>query len=390
VLKLEGRRMFESLRFHRARTSAPPLPEGWERVVEQAVPLAQRLSPGERRTFDARVAVFLREKSFEGCAGLELTEEMRVTVAAHACLLLVGMEGEVFPNVQTILLYPHAYKAVAHERLGPVTIEREQARAGEAWGPRGPLVLAWDNVQRAGVVTDRNVVLHEFAHALDSENGDMDGAPVLPSRDRALQWAAVLGDEFATLKDAVREGRDTDIDPYGATNPAEFFAVVTEAFFGTPEAFAERHPALYAQLAAFYGPRSYTAHISGRRPAAPRPAPHESGLRQSTILYALLVVMCLVVGSLRTAWFELHSRRATGISTGTVTGEPSEVARTGEARVRLDTGPEVRVGNAVGDYPVGTRVTVRILKSPILGRASYELALSSVTGPSFDEPLTRE
>ena len=104
------------------------------------------------------MAVFLERKRFEGCGGLELTDEMRITIAAHACLLVVGREDDVFPTVRTILVYPHPYKGIQRERLGTVTIEREQARAGEAWGARGPLILAWDEVQRAGVVSERNVV----------------------------------------------------------------------------------------------------------------------------------------------------------------------------------------------------------------------------------------
>jgi MtfA peptidase len=375
-----------------SRHSSPPtsLPGGWESFVERSVPLAQRLTREEYRTFSARMGVFLEQKRFEGCGGLELTDEMRVTIAAHACLLLVGLEGEVFPTVQTILVYPHAYKAVQHERLGPVTIEREQARAGEAWGARGPLVLAWDNVQRASVMSERNVVLHEFAHALDSENGDMDGAPVLPSRERAGRWAQVLGDEFAKLADAVREGRETDIDPYGATNPAEFFAVVTEAFFGTPELLAEKHPELYTELLAFYGLEGYPAGTSRARATAPRMVRRRLGLRQTSIFYLLLVATCILTVFLRFAGIEIFGHRRSGVVEGTVTGPPSEVARTGRARVLLDTGREVQVDGAVGDYPTGTRVTVQILKSPVLGRPSYVFTLPPTSGPTFDEEITRK
>jgi MtfA peptidase len=364
--------------------NSPPLPEGWEDIVQRRVPIARRLTPKESRTLIERMKVFLATKRFEGCGGLEVTDEMRVTIAGNACLLLVGLEGDVFPNVQTILVYPHAYKAVTHERVGPVTIEREQARAGEAWGARGPLVLAWDNVERASTVSEHNVVVHEFAHALDSENGDMDGAPVLPSRERAQAWADVLGEEFRALQEAVRHGTDGDIDPYGATNPAEFFAVVTEAFFGTPELLAHGHPALYAELAAFYGLDGYGALVSSRRRAVPRAPEHHGRLRRAATTYGLLAAMCVTFVVLRFAWIEVFGYRTAGVVEGTVTASPAEVAGTGGTHVRLDTGPEVQVGGAVGDYPAGTRVSVQIRRSPVLGRKSYVFALARMSGPAFD------
>jgi Mlc titration factor MtfA (ptsG expression regulator) len=386
--------MFHLFQRRQPPTLAPPLPEGWEAVVERAVPLARHLTPEEYRTFTARMAVFLGEKQFEGCGGLLVTEEMRVVVAAHACLLLAGTVGDVFPTVETVLLYPHAYKARTRERLGSVTIEREQARAGEAWGARGPLVLVWDEVQRASVVSEHNVVLHEFAHALDSENGDMDGFPVLSSRGRAPQWAAVLADEFAALKDAVREGRETDIDPYGATNPAEFFAVVTEAFFGTPDLLAENHPALYDELAAFYGHSSYRARVSGLRPPrAARPVERRLATRPVVRRLLLEALVLVLLAALYYTGRELFTRRPTGVVTGTVTSDSSELARTGKARVKVDGGREVEVqvplGTAAGDYPTGTIVRVQVLESPVLGRVSYELADSQTDGPVFDTAPAR-
>ena len=382
--------MFGFLRPSSRRSTPAALPAGWESLLECSVPLARRLTPGEYRALSTRMAVFLEEKRFEGCGGLALTDEMRVTIAAHACLLVVGREGEPFPTVRTILVYPHAYRAVQHEQLGPVTIEREQTRAGEAWGARGPLVLAWDSVQRASVVSDRNVVLHEFAHALDSGSGAMDGAPVLPSRERAHRWAEVLGDEFATLEAAVREGRESDIDPYGATNPAEFFAVVTEAFFGAPDRLAHEHPALYAELAAFYGLEGYPAPAASPRAWAPRPPPPRflPGGRKTS--YLLLVAACILTVLLRFAWIEVFGHRRAGVVQGTVTGLPADVARTGRARVLLDTKLEVQVEGAVGDYPTGTRVTVEILKSTVLGRASYAFTLAPTSDTTVDEVLSRK
>jgi MtfA peptidase len=132
-------------------------------------------------------------------------------------------------------------------------LDGPQARLGEAWA-RGPVVLSWDDVVRgaADVHDGHNVVLHEFAHQLDNESGDGDGAPRLPQRSMYVAWARVLGEEYAHLIDDVAHHRASVLDDYGATSPAEFFAVATECFFEKPTALKRRHPALYAQLQLFY------------------------------------------------------------------------------------------------------------------------------------------
>ena len=238
----------------REAVRAEPFPDAWLAIVDRNLPCARRLPEEDRRELIGHIQVFLPEKSFEGCGGLELTDEIRVTIAAHACLLLLHQEEpSYYPDLDSILVYPSAYvaKAVRHE--GGVVIESEDARLGESW-QRGTVVLAWDHVLHdARAFRDgHNVALHEFAHQLDGEDGDMDGAPHLPARARYAAWARVLGDEYAELTARVHRARSSDLDPYGATNPAEFFAVVTESFFERPLAMKERHPELYAELAAFY------------------------------------------------------------------------------------------------------------------------------------------
>src|SRR5208282_3742838 len=158
-----------------------------------------------------------------------------------------------YPGVEAVLVYPGAYRAPTRRSEGGVVIESEQARLGESW-TRGVVVLAWDHVKSgAAQPTDgQNVVLHEFAHQLDAEDGSMDGAPDLGARARYTSWAHVLGDEFGELSSKIHAGRPSDIDGYGATNPAEFFAVVTEMFFEKPRALKRRHPELYGELASFY------------------------------------------------------------------------------------------------------------------------------------------
>lgn len=125
-------------------------------------------------------------------------------------------------------------------------------RLGESWH-QGLVILAWDAV-RSGTMNasdGRNVVLHEFAHQLDQEDGVADGAPDLDAKDRK-GWAEVLGAEYADLKDHVHVGRASDIDEYGATNPAEFFAVVTEMFFEQGQRLLDHHPELYERFQSFY------------------------------------------------------------------------------------------------------------------------------------------
>ncbi len=238
---------------HRAAVRARPFPEEWRAIVARAVHLYPRLPDEDRKELEGDVLVFLDEKRFEGAGGLAMTDEIRVTIAAQACILLLHRNTEVYPDLDTVLVYPEPYVVHASRRNGAVVVEGPEERLGESW-QRGLVVLAWDQVERdvRRAKSGHNVVLHEFAHQLDAEDGTVDGAPPLGSGARYRQWAEVLGAEYKELEERLDAGRPTDIDPYAATSPSEFFAVVTEAFFERPEALAARHPALYAELAAFY------------------------------------------------------------------------------------------------------------------------------------------
>lgn len=231
-----------------------PFPEAWRGIVDRNVPYVRLLPAQDREELIGHVKVFLAEKRFEGCGGMEITDEVRVTIAAQACVLLLHRRTDYFPLLDSILVYPTTYLAPGGRRApdGLVT-DDPQARLGES-SARGAVVLVWDGVLAgaADVHDGHNVVFHEFAHQLDEESGASDGAPILPRRAMYLPWARVLGREFARLaRDAARNHR-TDLDPYGATNPAEFFAVATEAFFERPRRLRARHPALYLQLQDFY------------------------------------------------------------------------------------------------------------------------------------------
>ena len=224
--------------------------------MQARVPLARYLTDEERSKLEALVRVFISEKNFEGAAGLELTDEMRVVIAARACLLLlhrVELDSPLYPDLASIIIYPSTYRSHERKRDGYLVVEGDEARLGESW-LRGVVVLAWDVVLAGGdnSAAGHDVVLHEFAHQLDAEDGVMDGTPELGDSERYSTWSRVLGEEYAELRDAVLRHQKTNIDPYGATNGPEFFAVVVEAFFERPRQLEGKHAELYAELAAFF------------------------------------------------------------------------------------------------------------------------------------------
>ena len=213
-----------------------------------------RLTAEDRAELFGLIQIFLVEKRFEGCGGLEITDEVRVTIAAQACILLLHRETDDYPNLTSILVYPTTYVVREGRRTAEgLVAEGPQARLGESWA-RDVVVLAWDSVLSgaADIHDGHNVVLHEFAHQLDQEDGTGDGAPALSRRSMYVAWARVLGHDFDQLVSDVAHHHRTLIDRYGATNPAEFFAVVTETFFEKPRELRARHPELYTLLKEFY------------------------------------------------------------------------------------------------------------------------------------------
>jgi len=242
-------------RRRRQRLRAQSFPPAWLSIVTRNLPIFRRLPPEDQIELLGHIQVFLREKHFEGCGGLELTDEIRVTIAAQACLLLLHRETDYYPKLTSILVYPAGYTAYETRLFaGNVSEEGGENRLGQTGRRLGSLVLAWDDVKRgaADPSDGANLVLHEFAHQLDFEDNASDGAPALATRAEYLAWARVMNLEFRALCDADRAGTPTVLDRYGATNPAEFFAVATEAFFERPRALRGRHPELYAAFARFF------------------------------------------------------------------------------------------------------------------------------------------
>ncbi len=241
-------------RARRRRLRARPFPPEWDALLARRWGTYPLLPEEDRRELQGHVWVLLNEKRFEGCSGVEVTDEMRVLVAAQAALLLLHRETDYFPRLVAILIYPDSFRSPRqhHDEIGVIT-EHHEVLAGESWD-RGTVILAWDEVRRGlrGHGDGYNVVLHEFAHQIDCENGPADGFPGLSRRQARAEWARVMSDAFETLGRDSDRGRWTFLDPYGAQDPAEFFAVATESFFECPRDLRREMPEVYEQLRRFY------------------------------------------------------------------------------------------------------------------------------------------
>lgn len=246
-----GYRAWARRRDHRALL-AMPLSEEERRIVAREVPITRNLPEGLRVALEGRMNAFLAQVDFVGCNGLEVTEEMELSIAAQACLLIVNSDAW-YDNLSTILIYPGAFKSLHRQHNGFVVTERETVRTGESWS-RGPVVLSWEHTQQ-GARNDRdghNVVFHEFAHQLDDLSGHTDGVPVLSRNQSFADWERVFLGAYDRHLRNVEAGRRTVIDPYGAEGHEEFFAVSVETFFERPGALRRSEPEVFDQLKQFF------------------------------------------------------------------------------------------------------------------------------------------
>lgn len=244
----------------RTRLQRTPLDRPSRALLERRVPLYRALPAALRARLDADLQIFLAEKAFYGCDGLEVDAEMRLIIAAQACLLQLNLACKYYPTFTSILIYPDSYVAIDEEHDGDIVTTRRHVRSGESWH-RGPVVLSWADVE-FGLKNPGdgcNVVLHEFAHKLDEQAGAVDGAPPLP-HDRIDDWAALFGREYARLRHRADHHRHTVMDDYGADSPPEFFAVAVETFFEKPQQLRRDSPQLYEALRGYFGldPASWT------------------------------------------------------------------------------------------------------------------------------------
>lgn len=240
--------------WRRRRLKQRPFPPLWAATLAQQVPLYGALPPMMRQQLQGYMQVFLAEKQFIGCNGLTVTPEMKVTIAAIACLLLLNEREQYFPKLRSVLVYPTAYWVYeAFMDENGIVQERRVARLGESW-TTDQVVLSWEQVQydTAHWQDGHNVVLHEFAHQLDQEDGTAEGVPILRTKADYEAWATTMSAAFRHLCQALEQGKKTVLDPYGATNPAEFFAVATETFFEMPTQLYQDSPLLYDLLQRYY------------------------------------------------------------------------------------------------------------------------------------------
>ena len=234
-------------------TSGRPVPTVWRAMLASRVPLARHLTPAQRERLLGLMQQLIQGCRWEGCAGLALTEEMQVSIAAHACLLVLEQPGDPYPGLREILVYPGTFRPRRFSWTPSADAGEEDPLLGESW-KRGVVILAWDSAEAGASdpADGKNVILHEFAHQLDGDSGAVDGTPGLPGATALASWAAMLEANFDQLVREAEAGTQGVLDHYGATDRAELFAVATEAFFERPAELKRERPALYDSLRAYY------------------------------------------------------------------------------------------------------------------------------------------
>jgi Mlc titration factor MtfA (ptsG expression regulator) len=234
-----------------------PFPPAWEDILQHNVAHYCMLDDVERTRLRELIQVFVAEKDWEGCGGLELTDEIRVTISAQACLLLLGLPHNYYQNVETIIVYPSTVvppqRKLGFFETALAPIEESHPIIGQAF-QQGPVIIIWDAALHGGRHPElgHNVVYHEFAHKLDMLDGAADGTPPLRDRAEYRDWVQTCSREYLRLKHDAEHGRKSFLNAYGATNEAEFFAVATEQFFDQPFLMIKNAPDLYRVLKEYY------------------------------------------------------------------------------------------------------------------------------------------
>ncbi len=229
-----------------------PLRSEWIEILKNKVGLYSMLPDELRTELHGHIQLFLDEKEFFS-QDIPLNDEIKVTIAGNACILLLQGNNRSFDNFTSIIIYPDAYVAHHIKSDGLVEHQESSTRAGESW-VRGPIVLSWKDVLQGSIYprNGHNVVLHEFAHKLDEQNNVMDGLPILNESSDYAQWRDVFTEEYEDLKKRAKNKKNKVLDEYGTISPPEFFAVATESFFEKPKRMRKQLPNLYEQLEKFY------------------------------------------------------------------------------------------------------------------------------------------
>lgn len=240
--------------YKRKKIKDQPFKKQWRKIIQQRMPYFKQMPADLQLQLKQHIQVFLAEKNFIGCNGVKINDEIRITIAAQACLLLLNRKTNYYPKLQTILVYPRAFiKAQNKQNADGVQYTQQQALSGESWD-YGKVVLSWeDSLYGAEVPNDgNNVVIHEFAHQLDQENGRANGAPILGRGQSYQCWSKIFSQQFKILKQQAESGEPSIFSYYGATEPAEFFAVASEVFFEKSQKFSREYPTLYQQFTQYY------------------------------------------------------------------------------------------------------------------------------------------
>ena len=222
-----------------------PIPEHYQDMLKRFTPY-QFLSAEEKKRFQGRFLYFLEDKFFNGVGDLVVTEEMKVFIASEACLMITNIPGGVYPGLKNIYIMEDVFIPKDNPVNALTGLPTHSARLGEAW-KQGPIVLSWKSITQGS-----SVIFHEFSHQLDQQDGSFDGTPHLEGEGNYSRWAQVMGKDYLKLRNDVLKHKKTDIDSYGATNEAEFFAVISEYFFTNPNHLKEKHPEMYGELQNYF------------------------------------------------------------------------------------------------------------------------------------------
>lgn len=235
-----------------------PVPDSWQQVIDEQFSRSNRIPPDIRKRLVGIARILAEEKNFEACGGFsEITEEVKALICLQAAILIVKLpKHKFYPRLQSILIYPGAFHDRGQRRFGVSEEPSRGKHLGESW-QTGSVILSWESVV-AGARNDddgMNVTIHEFAHQLDQVNGAADGVPILRNLKAYRRWAEVFQRNYEEHVEDVEDGRGGEplIDPYGATNPAEFFAVASETFFEEAKELEKKHLDLYTELREYYG-----------------------------------------------------------------------------------------------------------------------------------------
>ena len=228
-------------------------PAEWENFLNENVALYRRLPAELKNQLHGHINIFLTEKTFEGCSGQEINDEIKLTIASQACILLLNRETDYYPWLISILVYPDAYFVDKDYHIGGQIVKGREVNLGESW-QNGAVVLSWKQIKNESPdgTSEDNLVIHEFAHQLDAEDGFLNGLPALGKNSSYRKWSRILQREYNDLRLEALNGENDIIDEYGAENPAEFFAVASESFFLKSCEIRKFHPELYRELCKFY------------------------------------------------------------------------------------------------------------------------------------------